>query len=160
MTNQVPANEHEQKLTVSIDVFVPDHPDRTTTPIFSATRKKLIGDNPDAKCWVDNGHCDYEHPLELHHALVEWCDSDGVDWEKIKLASPDFDWANFDPAHPETFIDSEYNAFLVLCKKHHTGKDHGIHYLPHPTWQMQKHQRADFVFAPDEEAMQTAHQPV
>jgi hypothetical protein len=39
---------------------------------------------------------------------------------------------------------------MVLCEKHHRGKDHGIHVLPYPIWIMQREQRADFTFAPDE----------
>lgn len=144
-------NEHEQKRTMSIDVFIPDHPDRTNTPIFVATRRLLIVQNPYAKCEVDNGHCDHDNPLELHHSRLEWCDSLAVDWEKVKADCPDFDWSSFDPAKPETFIDSKWNANRVLCKKHHTGSDHGIHCLDGPTWQMQKYQKADFVFSPDEE---------
>ena len=140
------ANEHEQKDTFTIDVFVPDHPDRANTPIFEHTRKKLIANNPDAACWV----CGAKETLELHHSLVEWCDSDGVDWKIVQQDAPGFDWEHFDPAHPETFIDSEFNANLVLCKKHHTGKDHGIHMMPYPTWLMQRHKREDFVFSPDE----------
>lgn len=147
-----PTNEHELKRTLSIDVFAPNHPDRTGTPLFDRTHKELIGDNPNAVCEVNNGHCDHVNPLELHHNHVEWCDSLGVDWEKVKKDVPDFDWASFDPTKPETFIDSKWNAYRVLCKKHHTGKDHGIHMTDGPTWQMQKYQRADFVFSPDEEA--------
>ncbi|MDB5358835.1 MAG: hypothetical protein JWO51_132 [Rhodospirillales bacterium] len=145
--------EHEQRLTISIDVFVPDHPDRTTTPIFAATRRKLISNNPDACCWVcGKTEAELGQPLELHHDLVEWCDSLGVAWEKVKIDAPDFDWASFDPSKPETFIDSEHNAYLVLCKKHHTGKDHGKHMLPEPIWRMQRYKRDDFVFSPDEAA--------
>ena len=142
-----PANEHEQKLTVSIDIFVPDHTDRANTPIFEHSRKQLIVDNKMACCEV----CGSTEELELHHEHVEWCDSDGVDWGKVRADVPSFDWASFDPAHPEMFIDSTFNANRVLCKKHHTGKDHGIHYLPYPIWQMQKYKRVDFVFSPDEE---------
>lgn len=145
-----PTNEHELKKTIAVDVFVPDHLDRSNTPIFERTRKKLIVDNPNAVCAVNNGHCDHDHPLELHHQHVEWCDSNGVDWAKVAAKVPGFDWSTFDPAHPETFIDSEWNANLVLCKKHHTGVDHGIHCLDGPTWGMQALQRADFVFSPDE----------
>jgi hypothetical protein len=149
--NQAPKGEHEQKLTISVDVFIPDHPDRSDSPIFRATHKKLIGSNPNACCEVNNEHCDKDHPLELHHRYVEWCDSLGVDWEKVARLVPDFDWKNFDPAKPETFIDSEWNANQVLCKKHHIGKDHGKHYLPEPIWNMQALKRSDFIFSPDEE---------
>ena len=145
---KIPPHEHEEKITVSVDVFVPDHPDRTSTPIFAHARRVLISQNPKAVCEI-NLNC--EGGLELHHSWVEWCDSDGVDWEKVKLDVPEFDWASFDPSKPETFIDSVFNAKRVLCKKHHTGKDHGIHYLPYPIWQMQKYKRKDFVFSPDEE---------
>jgi hypothetical protein len=148
----VPVGEHEQKITVQVDVFVPDHPDRTESPIFRKARKLLIEDNPNACCFVNNEECDHDHPLELHHAIVEWCDADGIDWDKMKTLYPDFDWSTFDADHPEIFIDSAYNARLVLCKKHHTGQDHGIHFLPFPVWQMQKHKRASFIFSPDEEA--------
>lgn len=148
-------DEHEQRLTLHIDIFVPNHPDRSESPIFRHTREKLIEKaDPPATCKVNNEDCDHEHPLELHHSVVEWCDSNGVDWLKVAEACPDFDWKTFDPAHPETFIDSEYNANLVLCKKHHTGVDHGIHCLPLPIWNMQKFKRRDFVFSPDEEPKQ------
>jgi hypothetical protein len=142
-----PANEHEQKLTISVDVFVPDHPDRTNTPIFAHSRRVLIEHNPNACCEI----CGSKEDLELHHAIVEWCDSEGIDWGKMMLLYPDFSWKDFDSTKPETFIDSTYNAKQVLCKKHHTGVDHGIHYLPYPVWQMQKHKRQDFIFTPDEE---------
>jgi hypothetical protein len=146
-----PENEHLQRRTLSISVYIPDHPDRSNTPIFERTRRKLITHNVNAKCAVDNEHCDHDHPLELHHSHVEWCDSNGVDWGKVKTIVPDFDWETFDISKPETFIDSEYNANVVLCKKHHTAPDHGIHCLDGPTWQMQVFKRSNFVFSPDEE---------
>jgi hypothetical protein len=142
------AGEHLQKQTLTVQVFVPDHPDRTTTPIFAATRRKLIENNPDACCYI----CDGKDDLQLHHFWVEWCDSGAVDWAKVAEVVPDFDWANFDPAKPETFIDSEWNANLVLCSKHHIGGDHGIHTLPYGLWLLQRLKRPDFVFSPDEAA--------
>ena len=33
----------------------------------------------------------------------------------------------------------------------HTGADHGIHMLPITLWRLQKLERADFIFSPDEE---------
>jgi len=147
-----PANEHLQKQTLTIQVFAPDHPPRTASAVFAQTRKKLIERNAEAKCFIDNGHCDHDNPLELHHEVVEWCDSLAVDWEKVKLQVPDFPWDLFDPAHPETFIDSSYNAKLVLCKRHHVGADHGIHMLPYGLWLLQKLKLSTFTFSPDEEA--------
>ena len=146
--DSTPKNEHEERITILVDVFVPDHPDRTNTPIFAHSRRVLIANNPNECCEV----CGIKEDLELHHEHVEWCDSDGVDWEKIKKDVPDFNWDGFNPDAPETFIDSVFNANRVLCKKHHTGKDHGIHYLPYPIWQMQKYKKDTFVFSPDEES--------
>lgn len=146
--DNAPAHEHEQKETFTIDVYLPDHPDRTTSPVFRATRKKLIVDNPHARCEVNNEECDLTHPLELHHDLVEWADANGVDWAKMQALCPEFNWAAFNPARPETFIDSEFNAKRILCKRHHTGADRGIHMLPYPIWRMQLVKRDDFVFAP------------
>ncbi len=151
-----PPGEHEQRLTFSIDVFVPNHPDRSASPTFQRTHKKLIGNNPEAKCYIDNEDCDHDHPLELHHKYVEWCDALAVDWEKIKALCPTFDWTAFDPQEPETFIDSEHNACLVLCKKHHTGKNHGIHLMPKPVWNLQKFKRRDFIMTPDEVKQQSS----
>ncbi len=141
---------HLQKQTLTVQVFVPDHPDRSTSPTFVATRRKLIEHNPAAKCFVDNKHCDHEHPLELHHSVVEWCDAGAVAWDLVAELVPDFDWSTFNPATPESFIDSEWNANLVLCKKHHIGKDHGIHTLPYPLWRLQRLAKESFVFSPDE----------
>ena len=139
--------EHLQKQTLTVQVYIPDHPDRSESPIFRATRKKLIEDNPDACCFI----CGTKDCLELHHEIVEWCDSAAVDWSKVAKVVPEFDWDSFDPSNPATFIDSEHNARLVLCKKHHTGLDHGIHMLPEPLWRLQLLKRPDFVFSPDEE---------
>ena len=141
-----PPNEHLQKQTLTVQVYVPDHPDRTTSNVFAKTRRKLIENNPEACCFI----CGTKDGLELHHEVVEWCDAGAVDWTKVEAEVPDFPWSTFDPDHPETFIDSEWNAKLVLCKKHHTGADHGIHMLPITLWRLQKLERADFIFSPDE----------
>lgn len=143
--------EHLQRQTLTIEVFAPQHEDRSASTVFRKARDKLIKNNPDAKCFIDNEWCDHEHPLELHHQHVEWCDSNAVDWEKVKLDVPDFPWHTFDQSQPETFIDSEWNANLVLCKLHHVGKDHGIHMLPYTLWVLQRYKKKDFVFSPDED---------
>ena len=98
-----PANEHLQKQTLTVQVYVPDHPDRTATPIFAATRRKLIENNPAACCYI----CGTRDALELHHYWVEWCDSTAVDWGKVRQLVPSFDWNTFDPTKPEMFIDSD-----------------------------------------------------
>lgn len=142
-----PVGEHLQKQTLTVQVFVPDHPDRTETPLFAATRRTLIEHNPEAECFI----CGIKTDLQLHHYWVEWCDSTAVDWKKVAEIVPAFDWATFDPTKPETFIDSPANAKLVVCSKHHIGSDHGIHTLPYGLWLLQRLKRPDFTFSPDEE---------
>ncbi|HEY1998792.1 hypothetical protein [Paraburkholderia sp.] len=61
-----------------------------------------------------------------------------------------FDWHAFDPAKPETFIDSPQNM-LPLDAKFHRSPTHGIHHRSMPTFVFQGYPRkADFVFTPDE----------
>lgn len=61
-----------------------------------------------------------------------------------------FDWATFDPAHPETFVDSRANMLPLNVKLHrHAG--HGIHHLSLPIWIFQAFPRVPgFVYSTDE----------
>lgn len=137
-----PANEHEQRETITVDIFYPDHPPRTESPLFARTKHHLVA-VLDTPCWV----CGTKAAREVHHFHAEWADADGIDWDKMHELHAGFDWSTFKV--PADFIDSEYNM-MVLCEKHHRGKDHGIHMLPFPIWIMQRNQRADFIFSPDE----------
>lgn len=136
-------NEHEQKETITVDVFYPDHPPRTESSLFRKTKHHLVA-ILDTPCWV----CGSKEQREVHHFHAEWADANGIDWEKMRALHPTFPWSTFEEA--TDFIDSEYNM-MVLCKYHHTHKDHGIHMLPYPIWIMQRNQSKDFVFSPDEE---------
>lgn len=61
-----------------------------------------------------------------------------------------FDWHVFDPAKPETFVDSPQNM-LPLSEKFHRSPTHGIHHRSFPTFVFQGYpRRAGFVFTPDE----------
>jgi hypothetical protein len=135
-------NEHEQKLTLSVDIYYPDHEPRTESSLFARTKHHLVK-VLDTPCWI----CGSKDQREVHHFHAEWADAEGIDWDRMRVLHPNFPWSTFTKA--EDFIDSEYNM-LVLCKKHHTGKDHGIHMLPYPIWIMQRNARADFQFSPDE----------
>ena len=72
-------------------------------------------------------------------------------WIICKLAElRGFDWHAFDPAKPETFVDSMANM-LVLHQKFHRHRDHGIHEMSMPEWIFQAWPRKHgFVFTPDE----------
>jgi hypothetical protein len=61
-----------------------------------------------------------------------------------------FDWAEFDPDKPETFVDSAANM-LVLHEKFHRAKFHGMHENSLPIWIFQAFPRVPgFVYSPDE----------
>jgi hypothetical protein len=141
-----PAKEHEFKMHIDIDIFYPDHPPRSESSVFVATKKHWHAAG--AVCDV----CGTKDNIEIHHKYIEWADADGVDWlGKVQPAHPNFDWKNFVPEKSEYFVDSVYNT-EPLCEKHHRGPaPHGKHFTPEPIWNMQKYQRADFVYCPDEE---------
>ena len=141
--NVVPAGEHEYKATIVVDIFYPDHPPRTESQVFVRTKKHWHAEG--APCGV----CGAKEKIEIHHKFIEWADSDGVDWAKVKQAHPGFDWLLYQT--PADFIDSIYNT-EPLCELHHRGPaPHGKHFTPEPIWNMQKYQRAEFIYSPDEE---------
>jgi hypothetical protein len=136
------AHEHEQHESIEIDIFYPDHPPRTESTLFRKTKHHMIA-VLDMPCWV----CGSKEKREVHHFHAEWADADGIDFDKMRELHPAFDWSSY--REPSDFIDSEYNM-MVLCEAHHRGRNHGIHLLPFPIWIMQRNQRADFIFSPDE----------
>ncbi len=143
MTQEKVTGEHELHESIQIDIFYPDHVQRTESKLFAKTKHHLIHEL-DTPCWI----CGSKEKREVHHFHLEWADANGVDIDKLKLAHPNFDWTTFNEI--TDFVDSEYNM-MVLCEKHHRARDHGIHLLPYPIWIMQKYQKSDFVFSPDEE---------
>jgi hypothetical protein len=81
---------------------------------------------------------------------------DSLLWIICKLAElRGFDWHAFDPAKPETFVDSPQNM-LVLQAKFHRHKNHGMHTQTFPVWIFQAFPRvAGFVYSADE--LQAVH---
>lgn len=147
---------HSEKETLTVDVNIPEHDVRVTTPLFSHTRKLAL-EAAGGRCWVC-GRTETEsgHPLEAHHFPVERAFGELVDWDLFKRQAlagdygprvQAFDWANFNPAHWETFVDDMRANGLVLCKDHHIGKDEGIHTLPHPIWLVQRFAKEGYRFS-------------
>lgn len=132
-------NEHEYHVKLDVDVFYPDHPPRTESKVFKATKKHWH--EAKATCVV----CGTDKNIEIHHKYLEWADADGVDWEKVKKLHPDFDWASY--KEPADFVDSIYQT-EPLCTLHHRGPaPYGKHFTPEPIWNMQKYMREDFIYA-------------
>jgi hypothetical protein len=147
---------HEEKETLSVDVLIPEHADRKTTSLFRRSRLDLI--ERDKVCWIC-GDAGKDKPLEAHHFPIERCLAEAVDWElfatlaKAGAFGPgpqSFDWEAFDPADPYSFVDDMLHNGLLLCKAHHTGKDEGIHQMPHALWLIQKVLREGCQFSPTE----------
>ena len=177
-----PNAEHEDKRSLSEDVFYPDHDKRTESPTFIETKRK--GHALGLRCAISGTKLDTEY----HHAFCEWAFASGVDWHIVQgialgeikelpvldlltdqpteemapvegfliyliceyFKYKGFDWNAFDPEKPETLVDS-IEAMIVLNKKFHRGKDHGVHNLTGPIHFFQAFPRkAGFIFSPDE----------
>lgn len=62
--------EHEQKLTLSVDIFYPDHEPRTESALFARTKHHLVK-VLDTPCWI----CGSKDQREVHHFHAEWADA-------------------------------------------------------------------------------------
>ena len=146
---------HEEKETLTVDVLIPAHADRTTTPLFTHTRMKLLEVQP--RCYI----CGAKEHLEAHHYPIERCMAEMIDWEKVKTDAQSgnlgathvqrtnaqsFDFNGIE-ANPYRFVDDMNVNGLVVCKTHHIGKDEGVHAMPHPLWIAQKYGKEGYKFS-------------
>lgn len=145
--------DHEEKETLVVDVIVPGHAARVTTPLFERTRKLLI-EREGGRCWICRCTGANVGPLEAHHFPIERSMAEAMDFGTdsiLRKDFPHFDWASFDAnPDPYVFVDDMTVNGLLLCKPHHTGGDEGIHTLPHPLWIAQRYAREGYCFTPTE----------
>lgn len=138
---------HEEKLTLTVDVNIPGHDPRTTTPLFLHTRQELIR-REGGRCWICQRTAgEVGQPLEAHHYPIERSLAEMIDFERVKKDYPRFNWHDFDPANPYTFVDDMTVNGLLVCKDHHIGKNQGIHALPHPLWVAQRYGKEGYQFS-------------
>lgn len=152
---------HEEKETLAVEVNIPEHPDRTTTALFTHSKKQLI-ERDGETCYICGEGPDKVGPLEAHHYLIERSLTDMIDWERVKAdalagnfgmtqaqrdAAKAFDWDGFSEADPYAFVDNMLVNGVLICKHHHTGKDEGIHNMPHPLWIAQRYGREGYRFS-------------
>ena len=71
-------NEHEDKRTLSEDVFYPGHEPRTESATFRETKR--AGKKAGERCAVSG----VAEGVEYHHVFVEWAFSDAIDWHAVK----------------------------------------------------------------------------
>jgi hypothetical protein len=150
---------YEEKLTLQVDINIPDHEARVTTPLFLNSKKELIK-RDGAKCWICGNTAEQSgNPLESHHYPIERSLANMIDWELFKshclagdhgIYAEGFDWGTFNPLDPYSFVDDQTVNGVILCKEHHVGKDAGIHCLPHPIWIAQKYAKEGYQFSPTE----------
>ncbi len=140
---------HQEKETLSVDVDLPGHAPRgVPTPLFVAS-KKILMERVGARCWICNGTEAEVGPLQAHHWIVERSLATAWDWPrfiadckagKFGVYCQAFHWEGFDPvSDPYKFVDDMSVNGLLLCEKHHIGKDEGIHSLPVPLWGWQRY---------------------
>lgn len=143
------AGTHEQKLTLTVDVNLPDHEERTTTALFAKTKKQLVA--RDTGCFI----CGSTENLEAHHWIIEWAFANAVDWNLVKADFPDFpDWDKlFETKDYSLFVDNMIWNGKLLCHDHHVGKNEGVHFTPYPTWVIQRYLREGYIYS----STQTIH---
>jgi len=165
---------HDEVETLKVDVIIPDHADRVTTPLFKHSRDALI-EREGGRCWVcGRTEAEAGHPLEAHHHPIERSMAEMIDWRRFSVDckaglwgphAADYGWDGFfvmGPAHdgdqlglPETvlapkdiyaFVDDMTVNGMILCKDHHTVGDEGIHTLPFPLFVAQKYGKDGYQF--------------
>ena len=149
MTQSVVNETHEEKNTLSVDVYIPGHEERgSATPLFVRTRKHLL--ERDKVCWICGCPASEVGSLQAHHWPIERSFAEMVDWSEgsqIRKDFPSFGWGSFDESNPYTFVDDMNVNGRLLCKAHHIGKDEGVHTLPEPVWLAQRYGKEGYKFS-------------
>lgn len=157
---------HEEKETLVVDVNIPGHEERTTTALFTRTKKLLI-EREGGRCFISGMTAEEAGaPLEAHHHPIERSMANMIDWPSFAAdckaghwgaAAQAFDWDRFfegskdgQPVDPYLFVDDMTVNGMLLAKKFHTAKGEGIHMLPFPLWIAQKYGREGYQFSPTE----------
>lgn len=151
---------HEETKTLSVDVNIPEHADRTETSLYRNSREAMFLFPPLIVFRAKPGECficqkteeELGEPLQSHHFGIERCyaEAENIDWDLVARDFPSFDWATFDPKRPYQFVDDMTAQGLPLCLEHHIGKYTGIHFLPMPLWLMQRYLPNGYQFSPNE----------
>ncbi len=117
---------HDQQITHRYVVHYPDHQPRTDDPHYADFEAYRRRTHAAARCAVavavgDDADCDLEHPLELHHAHIEFALANEVDLARLERAYPGVSTPDQVGAWIETADNLEW-----LCRAHHRGPG-GVH---------------------------------
>ena len=132
--------KHDQNVTHHYTIHYPEHPERENDPHyvdFNHFRQKT---KATAQCAIglhrnDFSECDSEHPLELHHAHVEFSLQNGVD---LKWLEEDYPGIS-DPEAVGAWVESGKNLEW-LCLFHHRGHG-GVHVAAASDFEAEKYVR-------------------
>jgi hypothetical protein len=153
---------HVTHESIETSIITPGHPDRTNSPEYVATHKRLIFDLDTPCRWCGVKHSDLQIPhvpgvagptnprgatfLESHHFPIEWSIADAVDWRKVQR---DFPQVTSQEALM-AFIDSPANM-AILCDQCHTGK-HGAHHVSYADGCVQPYLKDGYQYFADVDA--------
>jgi hypothetical protein len=148
---------HEEKETLVIDVTLPGHDQRVTTPLFERTRAELIKLEDGRSFVTGKTAAEAGSPLESHHFFIERCLAEAADWDEFRKyvgrLKSIVDRAHaFCEANPElddimTFVDDQTVNGMLIEKHLHTGAGEGIHAVPFPLWQFWCYGKDGFKFS-------------
>jgi hypothetical protein len=142
--------EHTETINLKDMVITPAHADRTASPEFERSIRRLKEDGHYV-CWVTGLKDGDRYPdgeivkLQVHHVGCEWSLQGFVDFDKLKEFLETFDvygYGRLMKNIPLTSVDDIRNQ-MVLGQRHHTGVNHaagnatGIHDLVFPMWIIQ-----------------------
>lgn len=131
---------HAQAETHHYTVRFPDHFPRETDPHykdFDAFHRKW---HDTAKCLIgahrnDFSECDLTHPMELHHAHIEFALQNGVDLAWLEVDYPGVS----DPDQVGAWVETGAN-FVWYCQFHHRGHG-GAHVASASDFEAEKYVR-------------------
>lgn len=125
MTDITPA--HDQVFVHRYTVAYPAHEPRESDPYYKTFQEYHRRTRDTARCQfaLDRGgdfsECDKGHPLELHHAHIEFAMLNEVDFALLEHRYPGIS----DPTQVGRWIESPTNL-VWLCRAHHRGHG-GVH---------------------------------
>lgn len=128
---------HRQHVTRSYYVSYPDHAPRESDPHYRDFNEFHRRTKATAKCRFaeeigDDSECDKEHPLELHHAHIEFSLQNGVDLARLEHVYPGVS----NPDEVGAWVESAENL-IWLCQFHHRGHG-GVHVAASADYEAEK----------------------
>jgi hypothetical protein len=91
--------------------------------------------------------CHGSKQLEAHHHIAEFASLSEIDWQKV---AKDFPQLGIHSDEDFLNIAESEGGLLILCDKHHRAPYFGIHSITEPIWKLQRYERDDYSFIPND----------